>query len=266
MKLYFAGADSKNHCEHLIEVGAQNILQSFHYINKTIGPYTDDKSDLLMDSGGYTSRVAGVEIKVEDYAEFINRYGLKKCFNLDTIEVDETLNNQAFLEKECPNTYIIPIIHLSDWKEKEHNYLLDYYCEKYPYIGAGGWAGLKTITDEVSDAYMDWIFRKTQNKTKVHGLGIATLRIYKRYPFYSVDHTTWVSFNKYGRSVYFERKRKKKDIDLLRYWYKTKTYWEKTRVEIEAWQDIEREMTNIWEHRGVVWDDFDVDEWIKRVK
>ena len=82
----------------LREQGAENILQSYWYIKSQNAPvYTG--AELLIDSGGYTARLKGIKIPIDEYAAWLNENKIKVAFNLDTNDVQETQENQKILER-----------------------------------------------------------------------------------------------------------------------------------------------------------------------
>ena len=137
---------------------------------------------------------------VDDYAEFIKKYKneISVYVNVDVIfnpelswEVQQYLENNHGLKP-------LPVIHYgTDFKWLEH-----YLSKDYEYIGLGG------IGQEVN--IRDWsvwgdrafsLICDTEDrlpKVKVHGFAMTSLRAMLRYPWYSVDSTTWVTFSRFG--------------------------------------------------------------------
>lgn len=251
MKLHFAGSDGNPKYNELLKAAGANCrLESFYSLSRK-APSTG--FDLLLDSGGFVARTKGIVISVEDYAKYINTFGVKKAFNLDTNDLEETLANQKYLDENCPNCYIIPIYHLSDYL-KDRGLLKQFIDDGYPYIGIGGVAGEGSPV-KLQKQFYDYIFNITRDKIKLHGLGITSEPILERYPWYSVDSTSWLSFARYGNSKSNSRK-----MAMVK--AKGKHYLQNTQEEAHHWAMLERKMTYLWKQRGVVWDNDD----IKRTK
>lgn len=248
MKLYFAGADNSRVIDKLlIKCGVQNRLNSYHYLSTHYLAPPTHVFNFLLDSGGFSARNRGVAIKVEDYAEYVNRHECTLIFNLDTNDVDETLANQKFLQA-ATKSYVLPIYHFSDYIDATHKGLLDDFVQEYPYIALGGVAGRKTGKNELR-AFYDHVFSKTTDRIKVHGLGITTETFLARYPWYSVDSTSWQSLGRYGHSKFAE------SVELARFRANKRHYIENFRLEIKGWLKLEKDMTALWKKRGVIWEE-----------
>lgn len=243
MKLFFAGAEGTPWLKMLTEHKAENVLQSYWYLKKGKAQLYRH-GDLLIDSGGYTARLRGIAIKVDNYAQWLNENGVKVAFNLDTNDLQETLENQKYLEKYT-DTYIIPIYHLTDYLSDRE--LLDQFMA-YPYIGiSAGGAAVELRQASLRQEFVDYVFDRTRDKVAVHGLGMTSNSMLRRYPFYSVDSTSWLSSSRYGVSA-FNRKSK-----LQHSRTKTVHYLTRTSEELISWQKQEKRMQNLWAARGVSW-------------
>jgi len=241
MKIYFASGTNREDLISLKNCGAERVLQSFFYL-KNKPPF--DVKELLIDSGGFSARMRGVIIKVEEYANYINEYGIKLAFNLDTNDKEETKRNQKYLNNNT-NAYIIPIYHLSDYREEKN--LLDTYINEFPYIAIGGVANVQASSG-LKDNLYNYVFSKTKNKVKVHGLGIASTKLLFRYPWYSVDTSSWKNSSRYGVNPF----EKDKKIDIV---HKRKfSTRSRDMLLIKGYLNLEKESTKLWEKRGVKWE------------
>ena len=249
--IYFAGGENPTHKESLAEYGAKNILCSawgFNKYRKKMEGY-ERFDNILMDSGGYTARMKGIEVDVESYAHFLNLNDIKLAFNLDVLDEKTSDYNQKFLEEET-NAYIVPVYHYSDYNSKKHRHLIDKMIEKYPYISLGGIAGEHLGSKK--EVFYDYAFKKIArewDKCKVHGLGITSKRVLMRYPFYSVDSISWLSFQKHGQSRTIKNKL------LVKFHNKETHYLKRNSFEIEYYKDMEKYITELWDKRGVSWNE-----------
>jgi len=75
---------------------------------------------------------------------------------------------------------------------------LHYYIDNYPCFALGGVAGKLKGADAIS-SWLDQIFSWVGDKTKVHGFGITSVKLMLRYPWFSVDSTSWLQFGIYGK-------------------------------------------------------------------
>lgn len=181
-----------------------NRLESFYYI--TSERHLIQNYDVfLLDSGAFTfmSSLKGGTVNWDDYikryADFINEYNVKYFFELDIdvivgIKEVERLRNklESLTNKKC-----IPVWHKSRGKQ----YWLD-MVKSYDYIAIGG-----IVTREIKPKeypYFTWLLNEAKKENcKVHGLGFTNLTGLHKYPFYSVDSTSWLRGNRFGSVSYF---------------------------------------------------------------
>ena len=244
MKIYFAGSENMTHLTSLRELDAEHFLASFYSIKKW---HFTPEEKVLLDSGGFTARTKGVDINVHEYCDFINKNEVKLAINLDTNDVDETLKNQEIIEKET-DAYIMPVYHLSDCISKDYKGLLDDFINNYPYICIGGMAGGRNKKTQVK-RFLDYVFSKTKDKTKVHGLGLTGEKFTETYPLYSIDSTSWLSFQIFGQSRVVKNKL------LVKFHNKETHYSERNAFEIKYWIKRQEYLNTLWDKRGVSWNE-----------
>lgn len=245
MLLFFAGAEGDDFGEILKKNGVKNALESFWSLKMKNPCHHKDFENHLLDSGGFAARQRGVEVDVVKYAEYIRKFDIKFAFNLDVRDLETSLANQRYLE-ENTNAYIIPIYHGPEWVNEDTRDLLDYYMEFYPYIGLGGIAGKETGKDNL-DRFLNYVFKRTRNKTMVHGLGATSKRILYKYPFATADSTSWLAVSQYGRSAIYSENMSK--VRNKRHNWKKRIY-----DDVVYFKNLNDEVTRMWEKRGVHWD------------
>lgn len=162
-----------------------------------------NKVSIFLDSGAFSAFTQGVEIDIQKYIEFIkeNENHLEIYANLDVIgDASATWKNQKKMERA--GLLPMPCFHFGeDWK------WLERYVKNYEYIALGGVAKKSDYANLTK--WLDECFKRICNKngipkTKVHGFGITRLRLLHRYPWYSVDSTSWVISSRMGM-VYVPR-------------------------------------------------------------
>lgn len=159
-----------------------------------------NKVDIFLDSGAFTATTKNVKIDIHEYIDFIKQYDtIKQYCNLDVIgDAAASLKNLKIMEKHGMSP--LPVFHYGEDPEK---YLVP-MIKKYDYIALGGLVG---ASSKALIMWLDTIFAKyicDENgfpKIKVHGFGITTFRIMFRYPWYSVDSTTWVTNTRLGMLI-----------------------------------------------------------------
>lgn len=152
---------------------------------------------LFIDSGAFSADSQNKPIDVWDYIQFIyeNHDQISTYVVLDVIgNAKETWKNQEIMEGDGLSP--LPVYHIEDPIE----YL--YRCLEYPYFALGGMAG--GIGANPRKAFLDKCFGiicdtpDNLPRCKVHGFGLAAPELITRYPFYTVDSSSWVSYARYG--------------------------------------------------------------------
>jgi len=242
VKLHFVVSDPKDVAQ-LSAIGVKCFLSSYYYMKKR-SPAVFIAHDTLIDSGGFTARMKGIEIPVEAYAKWLKTYGVKTAFNLDVLDVRKSFENQRYLEKYS-GAYIIPVYHLSDYNSQRE---LIAEFKRYPYVSVGGVVGEKS-DPAVRWSFYAYVFKTLSEATKVHGLGITAIKELESFPWYSVDSLSW----RYP-SLYPSVRRYLRLPERMAAYASTegdKGYARRRGVEMML--DRERSVTELWASRGVVW-------------
>lgn len=211
MKLYLAGIYTSNfHKESQLYArltdreraardGVKYYLESYHYIHRQA--YVDkiraDGVKVFLDSGAFSAFTKGVEVDMRAYCDYIKR-------NLDIIEtVDgalcasvldgigdplQTWQNQMAMEQMGVRP--LPCFHYG-----EDERYLEWYIQNYDYITLGGMVPISTPQlfhwlDRIWEKYL--IDGSGRPRIKVHGFGLTAQNLMERYPWYSVDSSSWV--------------------------------------------------------------------------
>lgn len=217
MKLYLAGIYTSNFKiggsrynrltanEKFQRESATNLLESFHYIHRQsfVDSIRGDNRKVFLDSGAFSAFTKGVSVDIPKYCEYIKR-------NKDIIEhVDgdilasvldgigdplKTYQNQ--LEMERLGVRPLPCFHYG-----EDERYLEWYIANYTYITIGGMVPISTPQLKI---WLDRIWEKYltdgagRPKVRVHGFGLTTVSLMERYPWYSVDSSSWVQIARVG--------------------------------------------------------------------
>ena len=154
----------------------------------------------MLDSGAF-SFIKGNNSENIDWDEYIGQYvkciketNQKYFFELD---VDFTVGIERVEEfrdriEQAVGRATIPVWHKSRGKE----YWLR-LVEEYDYVSIAGFASKHIKRRE--HKYLTWFLETARkNNCKVHGLGFTGFAAMHKYPFYSVDSTSWLSCAKFG--------------------------------------------------------------------
>jgi len=166
----------------------------------------DCKVSLFLDSGAYSAWSKGVNINIDDYIDFIkqNEKYIEIYAGLDVIgDPEKTWENQQYMEERG----LKPLI---TFHKGEDLKWLKKYLDCYDFIALGGIAGGDSVN--VVRKHLDrcWgIICDTPDRMprcKIHGFGMTSLQLMLRYPWYSVDSTSWVLTGRFG-SIFVPRYR-----------------------------------------------------------
>jgi hypothetical protein len=217
MKVYIAGVPGGGWRKREKELS--NLwrfrLWSYHYLTqeKQIIKMENKKVELFLDSGAFSAWTQGVPVDIREYIKFIkeNANVIDVYANLDVIGIggkkpnrltaEKTLENQKVMEKAGLSP--IPVFHFG-----EPFSFLEYYCSEYDYValGVAGNIGTKLIP-WLDTCFSEYICDKETGlpKIKAHGFAVTSLSLMLRYPWYSVDSTSWVVTGRMG-GIFVPRK------------------------------------------------------------
>ena len=188
-----------------LKAGEGNLLESFHYIGRqrSVDSIRNDQRQVFLDSGAFSMWSLGAKVDIEAYCQYIQRNEdiIRKDGNsilasvMDAIGDDlGTYQNQKRMEKLGVTP--LPCFHFN-----EDIRYLKYYIDNYEYITLGGMVAQTTQAllpwlDEIWGKYLTDAHGRP--KVKVHGFGLTTPILMRRYPWYSVDSSSWVQIARVG--------------------------------------------------------------------
>ena len=184
------------------------ILETFYYARKNekqqrlIPLY----GDFLLDSGAFSfmsgthSGTVNWEGYVEEYADFIRRFKVKKYFELD-IDSITGYEYVRYLRSKLEKLVGYPPIPV--WHKGRGKAEFLRMCDEYKYVAIGG-----IVTKEISRTeykFFPWFISEAHKRgAKIHGLGFTNLEGIKKYHFDSVDSTAWTTGNRFGHIYRFD--------------------------------------------------------------
>jgi len=166
--------------------------------------------NFFLDSGAFSAFTQGSAIDLDSYISFIkqNEKDVTVYANLDVIgDVEASWENQRYMESKGLTP--LPVFHVEDPIE----YL--YKCMDYDYFCLGGMA---SATMDLRINFLDkcwYIICDTPDnmpKNKVHGFGMTAHKLMFRYPWYSVDSTSWSQTAGFG-NIFVPRKTVNAEFD-----------------------------------------------------
>lgn len=185
-----------------------HILESYHYIGsqRYIDQMRANNAKVFLDSGAFSAYTLGAEIDLPAYCDYIKRNmdlwrvedGVVMVSVLDGIgDPLKTYQNQLAMEQLGAKP--LPCFHAG-----EDERYLEYYVQNYEYISLGGMVGSSTKQlciwlDRMWERYLT--DGSGRPRLKVHGFGITAIPIMERYPWYSVDSSSWIQSAAFGSII-----------------------------------------------------------------
>lgn len=211
---YRAGGEEKGRYAKLTDNekvcvdSVKNLLESYHYVGKQkfVDAMRVDNVQVFLDSGAFSAFTLGVDINLATYCEYIKRNkdiwrvedGVVMASVLDGIgDPLKTYQNQLAMERLGAKP--LPCFHAG-----EDERYLEYYVQNYDYITLGGMVGSST---KQLCIWLDRMWEKYltdgsgRPRLKVHGFGITAIPIMERYPWHSVDSSSWIQSAAFGSII-----------------------------------------------------------------
>jgi len=179
------------------------ILDSYHYchVDRMVKRIRESGREIFLDSGAFSSYTKGAHIDIDEYIEYVkeNQDFIQFASVLDAIgDHNGTWRNQKYMESK--GVQPLPCFHYGEPDE-----VLEYYVANYDYITIGG---MVPISSSQLKVWLDQIWQKHLTnpdgtaKIKVHGFGLTSFKLMSRYPWYSVDSSSWVQLGGIG-NIFF---------------------------------------------------------------
>lgn len=185
-----------------------NILESYHYVGaqRFVDQMRADGAKVFLDSGAFSAHTLGVTIDLPTYCDYIKRNadlwrvedGAVMASVLDGIgDPLQTYRNQLAMEELGAKP--LPCFHVG-----EDERYLEWYVKNYDYITLGGMVGrsseqLRVWLDRMWERYLT--DGSGRPRLKVHAFGITAIPIMERYPWYSVDSSSWIQSAAFGSII-----------------------------------------------------------------
>ena len=209
---YYAACVDDNGINASCLLSPKRILLSYHYYKKKpkkVKELINNNIDVFIDSGAFSAMNSGKQIDIDDYCNFIIEVNAKYYASLDVIgNAKETLINHKYMINEY-ELNPIPTFHMGS-KIQDLEPLLE-----YDYIALGGLvfsSGIMHHCDEV----WHYILSNKPN-LRVHGFGLTNIELMGRYPWHSVDSSSFQSFRRFGRQNLFTNEFKFKSFSEIEF-------------------------------------------------
>jgi hypothetical protein len=222
----------------------------------------------FLDSGAYTGMIQGFVPSVMDYLAFAIRHQhiFHVCANMDVGTVKEQQQHQAILDRHLP--CVLPVIHPEEARTTAGREWFEAEIRDRDYVALGGLVGSPKDKKALQEnGFFSWLFSLARkHNTKVHGFGVTTIDLMLRWPFYSVDSSSWLSGVRYGVTPVISRtgirfkqanKSKSEVSEVLGKLHIRGVRAQILDAAIGEYEKLEKVVTDSWAMRGVTWPDPD---------
>jgi len=280
MMIFFAAVGSRRAKAAASMAGVRNLLIAYGQGDSVFKLNSDLLSDpganVLVDSGAFSIWNRGGSIKLSDYMAFAHRLRQESTCGLRFVNLDvipgeagrrptpEETRRAAdtgwsnFMSMRAEG---LPVLHV--YHQHEHPSWLERLAAESDYIGI---SPANDVSVEERERWLDRVYSVIGTRVRTHGFGVTVTSLLSRYPFYSVDSTTWCVGAKYGNVLKFlEAERQVVQVQpssvrkLMRELHKDLVPFSRSvdyRYQLGAASMLRMEgyVTRLWEARGVRWD------------
>jgi hypothetical protein len=189
------------------------LLLSYYYykdedidaiLNNAFGDLPDIELDLFADSGAYSAFTSGDTIDEEAYITWAEKWLHRFSAVCGPDVIGDPLRTQQATERmrqRITSKPVLPTFHVGeDWKH------LDYWVGKADYIALGGMVPYGKQRDLLG-AWIAKAFSRLNEGMKVHGFGMTSWPLLRRFPWYSVDSSSWTIGFRYALLMLFDSRR-----------------------------------------------------------
>lgn len=207
LSIFYSGVEYESYLDILYDLGIKNFLMSYEYLkgkgNSQLKKYPD--MSLFIDSGAYTymNDPKYEEYTVEQWEEQIKKY----------LSWAERHKSQIFAIADLDLQYIVGNEQVYEWRKKYFEPFMlrtgipvcfmyheeglqqwEYMCKRYPYVGMS-----LSVDGDIDEGLLKEMFRIAEKyNALVQGMASTRTALLTKFPFYTVDSTTWNVGLKYG--------------------------------------------------------------------
>jgi hypothetical protein len=181
-------------------------LLSYHYskvkgddLSELGAALGDPETKFLMDSGAFSAHTLGVEISLDEYEADLRawEHNLEGFLNLDVIlDWEATMKNQMELERRGLEP--IPVFHVGT-----PTHLFPEMAEKYDLIAIGNLTSANKRDPKLWSLLDDLHQIALENDCGLHGLGLVSWPLVRRWPWRSIDSSEWATALRFGNAALY---------------------------------------------------------------
>lgn len=187
------------------------LLLSYFYFSKIdIAEMLDEcfagvdiELDVFADSGAYSAHTLGKPVEPDDYIAWVKRWeGRFTCAAGPDVIGDPVATHRETvrMRRVIRNIPVLPTFHVGeDW-----SWLLK-AVKVSDYIALGGMVPY-SANRRLLTVWLQQAFSMIPATMRVHGFGMTTWSLLRRFPWYSVDSSSWTAGFRYANAVLFDER------------------------------------------------------------
>lgn len=207
LSIFYSGVEYESYLDILYGLGIRNFLMSYEYLKgkgiSQLKKYPD--ISLFIDSGAFTymNDPKYEEYTVEQWEEQIKQYlawaekHKSQIFAIADLDLQYIVGNETVYRwrKEYFEPFMlrtgIPVCFMY---HEEGMGQWEYMCKRYPYVGMS-----LSVDGDVDEVLLKEMFQIAEkHNALVQGMASTRTALLTKFPFYTVDSTTWNVGLKYG--------------------------------------------------------------------
>lgn len=159
--------------------------------------------DLFLDSGAFTAFTKGAEIPLREYAIYLrkNQQHYHALSSMDAIGGTEEKNYDNFTKLRSVGCNVRPVYHVRE----NPRWLQRYIDEGHDYVFVGGMVPETTgwLMERLDGLWERYLTNPDGTpRVKIHGFGLTDQKLMFRYPWYSIDSTSWLMTGIFGACLF----------------------------------------------------------------
>lgn len=258
MKLYAAATSTFPVTPEIaVRGGFRHVLVSYaegeKFVTSTIFECRKSNVGMFLDSGAFAAYTRGLKIPIEKYTAFCTRIGplVDAVACLDVIgDEAATRRNEDYMHRAGLSPVITCHFGMSGAEVVAR-------FRGAEYGALGGMALRSRSGHEMRRKWLDEVFGALMKSDvwpiKIHGYGMTDSALIERYPWYSVDSTTWAMASVYGNEMVRKGRLLVQRDSALYPQFGTSARIARTVRSAPRVAEFGEYCTRLWEKRGITW-------------
>ena len=277
MKICLSSIETaKENAQSVYMEQAPSVLTSFYYAKRMLKNQSSPRTKFwfgalkqasfrMVDSGAHTMRKGSdtdYDRLLHEYVTWLVHVAPQKIADV-WVEMDITnMAGKAWVDNHRQRLIQAGVGYglIQVWHSREHDW--DYWLWLLKEAKQPGRSGFVAIEGNYAGDYRPFIDSAYRAGVKIHGFKLTNFADLQKWPFYSVDSTSWQAHMRYGipsgRHLGWPSARRKADPAWKGVMPRSKTTFHtrlsNLRANARMWIEAEKHITALWRARGIDWE------------